>query len=317
MSKVLRMKSLPKAGEIPYYRCIADENGTYSIDRFTFNFRVDDLFYKLLELELLRPEWRAVEHFAAHRFSDKVEVYQYLGLHIEMWRGRPSSLTGDICNCIKLDFNPNKCGDNPLLSKIFKAIREKATFTVDLSRVDYAFDIPLPLSDVYVLSRKSEGNFGTTRYYGKPGSNGHMRVYDKRMELLQKGNIEIGREVTRLEWEQRGGKDLKFTFDRFCVADFSGLQFPASVIPYIQPENINSAFRSMHYNTRPKYKKLFTPYPFYPERFLSLLDAYAEEYGVLDNRWSYTEWGTAKAVAERSESVSVALLSPSQVTLSE
>ena len=137
------------------------------------------------------------------------------------------------------------------------------------------------------------------------------------MELLQKGNTEIGREVTRLEWEQRGSKDLKFTFDRFCVADFSGLQFPASVIPYIQPENINNAFRGMTRPTALKYKKLLSPYPFYPERFLSLLDAYSEEYGVLDNRWSYTEWGTAKAVAERSESVSVTLLSPSQVTLSE
>ena len=288
MYNPIKFKAGIKSGEIPYYRRLDDEYGTYSIDRFTFNFRVPDLFYTLLQLELNSyGKDHAVEDFTAHRFNDTVRVYQYRALHMELWQGRPSSLSGEKCNCIKMDFNPNKCGDNDLLRKMFKAIREKSCgFTFDLSRVDFAYDIPRSIGEVYVLSRKTESNYGTTRYYGKPGSNGHLRVYDKKIELAQKDKLDIGREVTRLEWEQRGGKDLDFKFDTFCIADFKDLQYPASVIPFIQPENINTAFRNISRATRLKYRELLKPYPFYPQRFHELLSAYADEYGVMDNRWN-------------------------------
>ncbi len=281
------------------------------------NFRLSETLYDAMMFSLTTWTWRYgnadVQYFDAHRFGDEVKVMQFGKLHIEMWKGN-NQRTGDLFN-MRLDFSPNHCSKHEVLAAIFKALNNtQEPFTFDLSRVDFAYDIPLPIRDVYVLSRKAEGNVGTTRYYGKRGLSGMLRVYDKREEEATKNHCDIGREITRLEWEQRGGKDFKFTFDTFCTADFEGKQFPASVIPYIEPQNINKAFRGLNKNTRTAYRKLFKPYPFDASNFEKLLSAYYEEYGIMGKRWNYSEDGTAEGVEKRSKSVTITLL-PSLATL--
>ena len=320
MSKIIKMKSPLQRGEVQYNRTVETADGIYSIDRFTFNFRMSETLYDAFLFSLTTWTWRYgnadMQVFDAHRFSDTVKVMQFGKLHIEMWKG--SDLRGGASlNCMKLDFSPNHCKGHPVLAEIFKAFNKtEQPFTFDLSRVDFAYDIPLPIRDVYVLSRKTEGNVGTTRYYGKRGTGGMLRVYDKREEEAVKNHNDLGREVTRLEWEQRGGKDFAFTFDTFCTADFDGLQYPASVIPWIEPQNINKAFKGISKNTRTVYKKLFKPYPFDAENFKTLLAAYYEEYGIMGRRWNYTEGGTAENIEKRSESVVITLM-PSLATLDE
>lgn len=307
------MKSPLKKGEIEYNKTIRDEFGTYSIDRFTFNFRLSDTLFEALKFSLETWTWRFgntdVERFEAKRFGQKVDVMQFGKLHVELWKNETLS-------CMKLDYSPNHCRGHRVLEEIFSALRRtNQAFSFDLSRVDFAYDIPVALASVYVLSRKTEGNVGSTRYYGKRGSNGMCRVYDKRAEEALNNHKEIGFDVTRLEWEQRGGKDLTFTFDTFCTADFSGLQFPASVIPFIEPQNINKAFKCMSKNTRTSYRRLFTPYPFKPENFSLLLKQYIDEFGIFAYRWNYSESGCACDLLVRSDVFTFSDL-PSLATLS-
>lgn len=316
---IKKINSPPQMGAIEYDKHISDEYGTYSIDRFTFNFRVNDTFYDAMLFNLTTWTWRYgntdVQFFDAHRFGDTVKVMQFGKLHVEMWQG--VDLRGNRVNAMKLDYSPNHCKGHKVLEYIMDALSNTSqTYTFDLSRVDFAYDIPLPIHDVYVLSRKTEGNVGSTRYYGKRGTNGMLRVYDKREEEALKSHKDIGREVTRLEWEQRGGKDMNFTFDTFCTADYEGLQYPASVIPFIEPQNINKAFRAISKNTRTQYKKLFKPYFFDADNFAQLLYAYYEEYGIMGKRWNYRESGTVDAIDKRSQSVNITLL-PSLATLEE
>lgn len=310
--KMIRMSSPLQCGNIEYNRIIETEYGIYSIDRFTFNFRLSETLFDALKFSLETWTWRFgpvdVERFEAHRFSQKVDVFQYGKLHVELWKN-------DAVACMKLDFSPNHCKEHRVLQSIIDCLnRTNEHFVFDLSRIDFAYDIPVALNSVYVLSRKSEGNVGTTRYYGKRGSNGMLRVYDKRAEESLNNHKEIGSDVTRLEWEQRGGKDLTFTFDTFCTADFNGLCFPASVIPYIEPQNINKAFKRMSKNTRTSYRRLFKPYPFDPDKFCLLLSQYIEEYGIFAKRWNYSESGAAGFLSERSDVCFISLL-PSLATL--
>lgn len=289
---MIKFKPVVKAGSIEYGWEISDCYGTYSIDRFSILFRVPRSWWSLLYLSLDDfSNRRAVESFIAHRFKIEVHVWQYKHLHVELWHD------GDI-DAVKLDFNPNKCVGNDLFDKIIKSLSDLKTFTCDIQRVDYAYDIKVPLSQIYVLSRKQESFFKSTRYYGAPGSNGRLRVYDKRQERLDKVKIDIGEEVTRIEWEQRGTQDLIFKFDQFCVADFPKLQYPASVIPFIDPAQINSAFRNIDPKTRKKYKDLLKPYPFDPCHFGELFDLYMSDYKLFDYRWNYREGRTLGACRE-------------------
>lgn len=310
--KLIRMSAPLQNGSVEYNRTIDTEYGIYSIDRFTFNFRLSATLYEALRFSLDTWTWRFgnvdVQRFEVKRFLQKVDVYQYGKLHVEFWQN-------ESMYCMKLDFSPNHCKNHRVLQSIIEALnRTNETFVFDLSRIDFAYDIPVPLASVYVLSRKTEGNVGTTRYYGKRGSNGMLRVYDKRAEEALNNHKELGLDITRLEWEQRGGKDLVFTFDTFCVAEFNGLSFPASVIPFIEPQNINKAFRAMSKNTRTAYRRLFKPYPFDSENFSRLLVQYYDEFGVFENRWNYSEGGTSGNLLERSQVCTVSLM-PSLATL--
>lgn len=323
MSKILKLKSPPQVGEIKYDKSIRDEYGVYSIDRFTFNFRMCKTLYDALFFNLTTWTWRYgnadVQYFDAKRFGTEVKVMQFGGVHIEMWEGK-NERSNDI-HALRLDYSPNKCSENAVLKYLQNALATTTLdFVFDLSRVDFAYDIEVSIQDIYVLSRKAEGNVGTTRYYGKRGTNGMLRVYDKRQEMILKSHIDIGKEVTRLEWEQRGGNDLSFTFDKFCTADFSNLQFPACVIPYINPERINQAFKEIAQNTRKKYKRLFTPYPLQVQNFEQLLILYYNDFQFIHRRWSYTEEVTKGFLEENGSpkdwEVSVNLL-PSLATLDD
>lgn len=71
----------------------------------------------------------------------------------------------------------------------------------------------------------------------------------------EKAGEDIGFELTRFEWEQRGNRDLDFTFDDFSRMDFSGLDGATRVLRYVSPEFINQAINEFSRNYRSKLKK--------------------------------------------------------------
>ncbi|MBP2001373.1 hypothetical protein J2Z69_002416 [Paenibacillus shirakamiensis] len=71
-------------------------------------------------------------------------------------------------------------------------------------RSDVAFDIPLPLTELFVLSltgrnmKKRKGTFYSNKSYQRQVA-GYCRVYDKKLELLQRRGVRIEGELTRFE----------------------------------------------------------------------------------------------------------------------
>lgn len=102
---------------------------------------------------------------------------------------------------IRIEYNPNKA-DISLLSKVLFFVNEyfyknhRTAEFIKISRVDFAFDYPLPLNPALIhfkLSRKYNVHGGKdgieTVYYGAQKSTFNLVVYDKKKEYAEKDNV--------------------------------------------------------------------------------------------------------------------------------
>lgn len=291
-----------------YNRFKIDDDMVYSIDFLQIDFGLSYLSDNVVGLLFGSFDFEMVKYRALLECSSGVKHlakydlhwWQFGGLHVEVW---PKSLSHDIGVSrqdedgeyttshvfvpvvqwfLRLKFNPNKNADNPALKTTLSFLYKCGWVNGwHFSRVDYAVDVQGPLSAFYVLSRKTETNFGSTRYYGVRGTSGYLRVYDKRKEQREVAGEDIGFEWTRFEWEQRGNRDFDFSFDQFSRMDLSGLDGAARCLRYVAPENINAALNEFGKNTRTKLKeKLFSPVTVKKELFQELLSDYVKEYSL-------------------------------------
>ena len=271
-----------------YNRFRIDNDMVYSIDYLQIDFGLGLLSDNVLSLLFGSFDFEKIRYFgvldcnSGVKHFAKYDLYwwQFGGFHVEVW---PCSDSSKLVHWIlRMKFNPNKNSCNPALINVFRFLLRCGWVNGwHFSRVDYALDVQGPLSAFYVLSRKSETNYGSTRYYGVRGSSGYLRVYDKRQEQKEKGCEDIGFEWTRFEWEQRGNRDLDFTFDVFSRMDFSGLDGGTRVLRYVSPEFINQAINEFSPNYRTKLKKqLFSPITVKKELFRDLLDDYIDFYSL-------------------------------------
>lgn len=291
-----------------YNRYIIDSDMVYSIDFLQIDFCLHCLSDDVLKLFCGSLDFERLKYFGKldcdsgikHLAKYDLRWWQFGGLHVEVWPRSASRDIGvphldedgelvkssvfvrEVYWILRLKFNPNKNKDNPALQNVLSFLfRCGWVSTWHFSRVDYALDVQGSLSAFYVLSRKTETNYGTTRYYGKRGTSGYLRVYDKRKEQIETIGEDFGFEWTRFEWEQRGNLDFDFTFDQFSRMDFSGLEGSLRVMSLVAPENINQALSFYSVNTRTKIKKrLFSPISVKQELFKELLDQYILEYGL-------------------------------------
>ena len=269
---------------IQYNKHVATDSGTYSIDYFTFDFLLLTTvrIFDLLELKIEKRKSSCIkyQHFQTNKFGYPKSVFQCDSLHIELIQNN---------KMLRMSFNPNHCIDSAVLAFLLRFVRTNCgVIAFRCARCDYTYDIPVSPDSVMILSRKTEGHFKTTRYYGARGSSGYLRVYDKRVE--EKSRLKddfIGYDLTRLEWEQRN--DAEFRFDRFSVPDFSDLRGYAALLKYVDPAFYNAALKELDKRTRSALvKKVFQEYPFTPEVFQHLRELYFREYGLLDTFQS--EW---------------------------
>lgn len=289
-----------------YNRHIIDDDIVYSIDFLQIDFGLSCLSEDVVCLLFGSFDFEMVKYKAVLDCSSGVKKlarydlhwWQFGGLHVEVW---PKSISrdigvarldedGDFQNSrvmasevhwfLRLKFNPNKNSDNPALKNTLSFLYKCGWVNGwHFSRVDYAVDVQGPLSAFYVLSRKTETNYGSTRYYGVRGNSGYLRVYDKRKEQREVDGVDIGFELTRFEWEQRGNMDFDFTFDQFSCMDFGGFDGATRLFKYVPPEYINQALNEFSINYRAKIKKqLFSPVTVKKELFQELLSDYVKEY---------------------------------------
>ena len=291
-----------------YNRHIIDSDMVYSIDFLQIDFGLSCLSESVVELLFSSFDFEMVKYKAVldcssgvkHLAKYDLHWWQFGGLHVEVW---PKSLSRDIGVSrpdedgeyitsrvfvpvvqwfLRLKFNPNKNADNPALKTILSFLYKCGWVNGwHFSRVDYALDLQGSLSAFYVLSRKTETNYGSTRYYGVRGTSGYLRVYDKRKEQREVVGEDIGFEWTRFEWEQRGNRDFDFTFDQFSRMDLGGLDGATRLFKYVPPEHINQALNEFSINYRAKIKKqLFSPVTVKKELFQELLSDYVKEYSL-------------------------------------
>lgn len=289
-----------------YNRYIIDSDMVYSIDFLQIDFCLHCLSDDVLKLFCGSLDFERLKYFGKldcdsgikHLAKYDLRWWQFGGLHVEVWPRsafrdigvsrldedgdlqKSSVLVKEVYWILRLKFNPNKNKDNPALQNVLSFLFRCGWVSAwHFSRVDYALDVQGSLSAFYVLSRKTETNYGSTRYYGKRGTSGYLRVYDKRKEQIETIGDDIGFEWTRFEWEQRGNLDFDFTFDQFSRMDMTGLEGAASCLKFVAPENINQALLCFGRTTRAKLKKqLFSPAAVKKELFQRILDDYIKEY---------------------------------------
>ena len=291
-----------------YNRYIIDADMVYSIDFLQIDFGLACLSDDVFKLLCGSFDFEKMKHFGKlecdsgikHLAKYDLRWWQFGGLHVEVWPRssfrdigveRPdedgdlqksSAIIREVHWFLRIKFNPNKNKDNPALQNVLRfLVRCGWVNAWHFSRVDYAVDVQGPLSAFYVLSRKAETNYGTTRYYGKRGTSGYLRVYDKRKEQIDTAGEDIGFEWTRFEWEQRGNLDFGFTFDQFSRMNLEGIDGAGRCLQYVAPENINQALLCFGHTARAKIKKqLFSPVTVKKELFQDLLGQYVKEYGL-------------------------------------
>lgn len=112
--------------------------------------------------------------------------------------------------------------------------RQNST-NIDFVSCDVAYDVPVPLTDVFVVSkhmrRKLRLHKGT-RYFGlshQRKQDGYCRVYDKKLELWQRQRIQIDGELTRIEMVYKPEIRIPLV-DIFHHPPEQGRQYFASVI---------------------------------------------------------------------------------------
>lgn len=262
---------------VDYNRCVKTESGVYSIDWFSFKFMfltTTDLFDSFYSSVLkIAKHGKRFENFSSSKYGNLINYIRSDGVSIGFV---PSSYS------LYVQFNPNKVQKSSVLEFIFGYLHMNCSgISFKCARCDYTYDIPLNSNDLMVLTRKTEGHFKTTRYYGVRGSSGYLRVYDKREEIKKKEKFDIGYDLCRLEWEQRN--DEPFHFDSFSVPDFSGLVGYAKWIKYVDPAFYNQALNDLSKDTKYKVKKkIFSLYPFDPSNFDKIRNEYFNDYGLLN-----------------------------------
>lgn len=290
-----------------YNRTKKDGEWTYSIDKFVMNFYfvpqkgLTEKIKMALDVQVVKTRQKMdVQNFETKRFGDPRQIYQFGHFHAELFEtanpvrlGGVDEETGDPRisyakgvpqTRLRLDFNPNKCVGNPVMEAVIQFLAStwnEFPYTWSLSRVDYALDLPGLPAEYYVLSRKTEGFFENTRYYGVKGQNGSLKVYDKRQEQKDNERVDIGHDLTRFEWSQMGNRDFSFKFDditRFTPEQGGNV---AALLKYCQPELINNALGELDKRTRKKVKEqCFHPLTLDPSQFEILLAEYLAEYGI-------------------------------------
>lgn len=209
-----------------------------------------------------------------------LHFWAYEGVRIVLQKFKPFGAT-DFNYSLVLEFNPNKHMDNPIILPFIQLLKSKfeqdrSGFTWSLTRLDYALDIPRPISEVRLLSRKQGSSYLGTYYFGMRGQTGYTRVYDKRKELSEKFHVDISREVTRVEYELHSGTPF-YMDPPFLLGDLGRYE----VLRYVPMNDWPVALRTFDYRTAARIKnRCLIPVPFDPAIFDGLQQRLLDRLGL-------------------------------------
>ncbi|WP_461202941.1 hypothetical protein [Anoxybacillus sp. TBDG-1] len=161
---------------------------------------------------------------------------------------------------VKVEYNPSKHDRNDF-KQFWLCMSDFSMFRKSIKSVDIAFDIPVPISNVVVVSTtgKAMNKYQTTMYFGQRSSNGFLRIYDKAKEEGKKDEVK-----TRIEFTLAFPPETTFQLLQSVSSYDVFEQYIVSVVQYDKLDAelacvlyaINSGFRSLKDFTRRKQEKI-------------------------------------------------------------
>ena len=195
------------------------------------------------------------------RLNGNLYWWSFNGVRVTLHKFKPFGAREDDNYSCLVEFNPNKCLDNPVLLPLIRRLKEICgpDFCWFNTRIDYTIDLPHPIKDVRLLTRKTGSSYNGTYYFGTRGSSGYTRVYDKRREMKDHYRVDIGREVTRVEYELRSGIPATLDPPYLLAPDLGRYE----VLRYVAMADMIPAIRTFDERTAVKIKKTcFQEVPF-------------------------------------------------------
>jgi hypothetical protein len=161
-------------------------------------------FIKLLEDEGEIVDIKSIEGFRYHLCR---KVQKTNGAYIKLYY-QPKNVVWKPVGKLHIETHPKNIEEFSTLLKKLKEVGKGVYFIA----TDVAFDIPVPLTNVFVTSNtgRKMNLFNGTRYFGgkgQPGKNRFCRIYDKKQESLNKDLIKG--ELTRFEIVYKTSKKLE------------------------------------------------------------------------------------------------------------
>lgn len=189
-----------------YFISGTDKNGyDYTIDNlileYTLKHPAEDIVGFIHDLIEKYPEIKQNEYYE-HLNKPYSSRWQYFNnmVHLcngcTLWFGKWTVNNEGDKTCfplIRIEFNPNKHIDKPIIIDLFSWIYEIYGDAI-LRKYDFAIDIKCKKEDVQIIgSRKEKGLYKGTRYYGQRNKDGYCKIYDKKEEA------DLGYDLTRVE----------------------------------------------------------------------------------------------------------------------
>lgn len=256
------------SGVIPYGDKIEKDGVVYSIDKFRPRFRLawgrlaprrggvvigisDGAIKEWVEQTLLSCYSGVLAAHGSSR-SSVVSSWRINDYLIILHKFTPFHAV-DPNYSLLVEFNPNKVSDGfGFIKKLIETFKLEMGewFAWDDTRTDFTIDIDHPITDVRLLSRKSPSSYMGTYYFGKRGESGYTRVYNKRQELIDHYDIDIGREVTRIEYESRSGYPVNYDVP-YLIGDLGKHE----VLRFVPMDSWPAALRTFDPKTAKKIKE--------------------------------------------------------------
>lgn len=213
-----------------YYFSQKDSSGyVHSIDNLILTYYVENIGTKCIDkmindLQVIKDKYPEVNYweklninpcrkysFYQHAVHIDDGIYILLGHYTDFDK---ETKTATIFPMLRLELNPNKHGDKPILKDVMGLINSTC-YDCILNRYDYAVDIPLLPEDVMVFgSNKEKGLYKGTRYFGQRNKNGFCRIYDKQKEQ------NLNTPLTRVEHVFSTTKTTKsLSFEKIYIKD--------------------------------------------------------------------------------------------------
>lgn len=276
------------SGTIPYGDHIELDGCVYSIDKFRPRFRLkwgglnpriagnevplsDDAVIDIVRDRVLLP---AVDHMIVpYQGGSTVASWHFDGLLVFIHKFRAFHYDQPFYSVL-VEFNPNKFERWDILDAVISNLKALLGdfFCWDDTRTDFTYDVPYPISDVRLLSRKQGSSYMGTYYFGKRGESGYTRIYDKRKEMRDHYPLEIGQDWTRIEFESRGGYPVNYD-PPYLIGDLGTHE----VLRFVPMDSWPAALRTFDPKTASKIKRdALRRLPFDPSNFQTLFDRLLE-----------------------------------------